>query len=181
MRKLLLTLLIGTISLGPALFAAPRASREYLTKEEIALVQAKQKIGPRIEYYLRIAELRLESARARLEGEETLPGDPLEYFTPEDMLDGYYRILNSVMLNLEEAYQKSGFDAASLQKALKELNKRTEECSRILGVLETLAKERDDEEMQRLVARASDITHGAREGASQALRALEEESREKEK
>ena len=181
MRSLLLTVLMGTISAGPALCAFSSASREFLTQEEIAVVQGKQKIGPRIEYYLRIAALRLESARARLEGEETLPGDPLEFFTPEDMLDGYYRILNSVMLNLEEAYQKSGFDVASLQKALKELDKRTEEGSRALGVLETLAKERDNEELQRLVARAADITRGAREGATQALRSLEEESGKKEK
>lgn len=179
MKQLLLAFLIGSILCGSVLSAPPRGSGEFLTEEEIALVQAKQKIGPRVEYYLRIAKLRLESARARLEGVETLPGDPLEYFTPEDMLDGYYRILNSLMLNLEEAYRKSGYNAASMQKVVKELHKRTEECSRILEVLETLAGERNNEELLRLIARATDITGGAHEGAAQALQTLEEESNKK--
>jgi hypothetical protein len=160
---------MGTVHAGLALSAAQRGSREFLTEEEIAVVQAKQQIGPRVEYYLRIAGLRLDSSLARLKGEETLPEDPLEYFTPEDMLDGYYRILNSVMLNLEEEYQKSGYDAARMQKVIKELHKRTEECSRRLEVLETLARERNDEELLRLIARAAGITDGAHEGAVNAL------------
>lgn len=170
---------MGATSVVPVLSASARGSREFLTEEEIALVQAKQKIGPRIEYYLRIAALRLESARARLQGEETLPGDPLEYFTPEDMLDGYYKIMNSVMMNLEDAYQKSGFDAASMKKVIKELRERTEECGRGLEILETLAKEREDEQLLRLIARAKEITAGAHEGAAEALQAIEEESKKK--
>jgi hypothetical protein len=181
LKRLLLGFLIGAISVVPALSSSARGSREFLTEEEIALVQAKQKIGPRVEYYLRIAALRLESARARLQGEETLPGDPLEYFTPEDMLDGYYKIMNSVMLNLEDAYRKSGYDAASMQKVMKELRDRTEEGGRSLEVLETLAKERDDEQLLRLIARAKEITTGAHEGAAEALQAIEEESGEKTK
>ena len=73
-------------------------------------------------------------------GEETLPGDPLEFFTPEDMLDGYYRILNSVMLNLDDANQKAVRDSNGLRKALKELRKRSKEALKKLDYLEKLAK-----------------------------------------
>jgi len=168
-KKFLFAILLAATQIIPYICASPSGPREFLTEEEINKVRAKQEIGPRVEYYLEAAKLRLESASARLEGEETLPGDPMEYFTPEDMLDGYYRILNSVMLNLEDAYQKSNPDSDGIKKALKELRKRTEECQRRLDILETLAEEQNNKELLRLIDRAIDITNGAYEGARHAL------------
>ena len=79
-------------------------------------------------------------------GEETEPGDPLEFFTPEDMLDGYYRILNSVMLNLEDANEKPRPDSDGIRKALKELRKRAEKFLPQLELLQKIAEEREDKE-----------------------------------
>jgi hypothetical protein len=149
--------------------ASGRSPGEFLTDEEIDLIRIKQEIAPRVEYYLQAALLRLESTQARLLGEETIPGDPMEYFTPEGMLDGYYRILNSVMLNLEDSFQRGRSDRAGIKKALKELRKRTEESRRLLENLKKLAEERDDKEMGRLILRAIDITNSAHEGAVHAL------------
>ena len=159
----------------PASFT--RSSGEFLTEEEITIVQTKQKIEPRVKYYLEIARLRLGSAIARLKGEESVPGDPMEYFTPEDMLNGYYRILDSIMQNLEDAYQRPLPDSGGIKKALKELKKRTEECRRQLDLLKVLAEEHNNGEMLRLIERAVDITAGANEGATLAL---EDDTQEKE-
>jgi hypothetical protein len=158
---LLLTICMDSLPAGPA--------KEFLTEEEVELIQIKQEIDPRIKSYLAAALLRLESAEARMLGEETLPGDPLEYFTPEDMLDGYYKILNSVMVNLDDANQKATRDSNGLRKALKELRKRSKEALKRLEYLEKLAKEQDKKEMVQLIQRAVEITQGAQEGADYAL------------
>ena len=146
-----------------------RPAREFLTDDEIELIQINQKIDSRTKLYLRAAALRLKSTEARLQGKETEPGDPLEYFTPEDMLDGYYRILNSVMFNLDDAYEKVNRDYNGLKKALKALKKSTEESLSELELLEKLAKEQNKTELLRLVRRAIEITNGAHEGAADAL------------
>jgi len=164
---LLLSLaLLWTIHIADA---STRPAREFLTEEEIELIQIKQDIDPRVKTYLRAAEMRLKATEARLLGEETEPGDPLEYFTPEDMLDGYYRILDSVMSNLDNANQRAYGDGIGIQKALKELRKKTKESLRMLEFLEKLAKKQEKKELLRLIGRAMEITNGAHEGAAYAL------------
>lgn len=149
--------------------ASARPAREFLTEEEIELIQIKQEIHPRIKKYLSAAALRLKSTEARLRGEETLPEDPLGYFTPEDMLDGYYRILKSVMANMDDANQRANSDGNGIRKALKELRKRSKESLRQLEYLEKLAQEQDKKELLRLIHRAIEITNSAYEGADYAL------------
>ncbi len=163
--RVLALLLLSAVTLAGA-----EAPREFLTAEEIALLQIKQRIDVRTDLYLRAALLRLKSAEARLRGEETEPGDPLEYLTAEDMLDGYYRILHSVMVNLEDAYRPATADLDRVRKALKQLRQRAEESMRRLDSLEALARRRNDGQLLRLIERAREITAGAHEGAREALR-----------
>jgi Xaa-Pro aminopeptidase len=170
LRTVAPALLLAITLIHIALHAAQRGPGEFLTGQEIEQIQTKQDIGPRVEYYLGAARLRLESAAARLRGEEAVEGDPMEYFTPEDMLDGYYRILNSVMLNLEDAYRKPLIDSKGIQKALKDLRKKTEEFQKLLDSLKSLARERENTELLRLIRKAADITRGAHEGAAHALK-----------
>lgn len=170
MKKLVLSLIPAIILSGIIAGVYARSAREFLTEEETESIQIKQEIGPRIQAYLSFAALRLKSAEARLLGAATEPGDPLEYFTPEDMLDGYYRIMNSVMLNLEEAARKAGGpDNSDIRKTLKELYKSTETSLRRLEFLEKLATEQNKQELLRLIHRAVDITNGAHEGAGYGL------------
>jgi hypothetical protein len=168
-KKTILSLSVALfLTVTVTIFARP--AREFLTDEEIELIQINQKVDSRIKLYLKAAALRLESTEARLQGKETEPGDPLEYFTPEDMLDGYYRILNSVMLNLDDAYEKTNRDNSGLKKALKALQKSTKESLSKLEFLEKLAEEQNKTELLRLVRRATEITNGAHEGAAGALK-----------
>lgn len=169
MRAIVFALLTALILSGLTTGIIPAKTREFLTEEEITLIQIKQRIDPRIKAYLEFASMRLKSAESRLLGEETEPGDPLEYLTPEDMLDGYYQIMNSVMLNLQDAHEGIREDTNSIRKALKELRKRTEESLRRLEFLKRLAQDREDKELLRLIGRAEEITKGAHEGAAHAL------------
>jgi len=143
--------------------------REFLTEAEIDAIRKNQKIDPRVKLYLRAALQRLEATHARMAGQETLPGDPLEYFTPEDMLDGYYRILNSVMLNIEDAAYKMPPDKGGIRKALKHLRNQMKKAVPELEHMEKTAVERNETELIRLIQRAAEISRGAMEGAEHAL------------
>ena len=163
--KLITAILIfGAFS---AAFASP--VRDFLTEEEIDAIQRNQKIDPRVKLYLKAASARMTSAEARLAGQETEPGDPLEYYTPEDMLDAYYHIVNSVMLNLEDAVEKFPPDRGGIRKALKHLQDVMKKNLPKLENLERMAAAKEESELVRLILRDIDISKVALEGAEEAL------------
>jgi hypothetical protein len=172
MRRHLLLFPLTLVAAG--FFVAARGSpgKEFLTDKEIAKIQDAQEIDARVKVYMDAAALRLKTAEERLVGKESEEGDPLEFFTPEDMLDGYYRILKSVMMNLDEAFQKPGQDRRKLEKALKTLKGATEDGGKQLEILKKIAEEKQKEELWNLVNRAIDITDGAHEGAEYGLSKL---------
>lgn len=169
MKSAVLSFISGIMIIGAVSAALCNPGREFLTEEEIDAIQRNQAIAPRVKLYLRAASLRLSSAEARLNGQETTPGDPLEYHTPEDMLDEYYRIVDSVMLNLEDAAQKFPPDKAGVRKALKHLRNVMKKSIPELETLKKIAAEKKDTELLRLIRRAADISNGALQGAEEAL------------
>ena len=161
---IILSILILSSSNG-----APALGREFLTPKEIEGIQDTHDIVVRVKIYMDAALLRLRSAEDRLVGKETAPGDPLEFFTPEDMLDGYYRILKSTMMNLDDAAQNPKTDQGSLGKALKNLKASTEKAAEQLQILKKIAEEKRKEEFWNLVNSAIEITEGAHDGAEYGL------------
>jgi hypothetical protein len=147
--------------------AAPQ--KEFLTDKEITKIQDAQEIEKRVRIYLEAAALRLKTAEERLNGTESQEGDPLEFFTVEDMLDGYFRIIRAVMLNLDEASNKPGTDPAKLTKALKDLKNTAENSTKQLEALKKTAEDKRLEKVWNLVSQAIDISNGAREGATMSL------------
>ena len=145
--------------------ASARPEKEFLTPKEIEKIQDTHEIDARVKIYLDAAALRLKTAEDRLVGKESAPGDPLEFFTPEDMLDGYYRILKSVMMNIDEAAEKPGPNRELVGKALKNLKSSTEKAADELQILKKLAEEKKNEGLWNRVNDAIDITSGAHEGA----------------
>ena len=141
MKRTTLSLIITVLLAGTVAAAFGYRGREFLTEEEIKVIQRNQKIDPRVKMYLRAAFLRLTSAQARMVGQETIPGDPLEYLTPEDMLDGYYRILNSVMFNLEDAAQAFPPDWGGIRKALKHLRDQMKKAIPQLEFMEKMTRD----------------------------------------
>lgn len=152
------------------LMNAPLArDKEFLTPQEIEKIRDAQEIDQRVKIYLEAAALRLKTVVDRLSGRESVPGDPLEFFSVEDMLDGYYRILHSVMMNLDDASQKPATDPKKLQAALKNLKAATEADGKQLQALKKMTEDLRREEAWKLVSKAIEITNGAHEGASKAL------------
>lgn len=169
MKRAVLSLVAAMLIAGTVTAAFEYRGREFLTEAEIEAIRRNQKIDPRVKLYLRAALLRLTSTRARMAGQETEPGDPLEYLTPEDMLDGYYRILNSVMFNLEDAGQKIPPDRGGIRKALKHLRDQMKKAIPLLEFMEKMAAKKNETELTRLIRRAADISNGALEGAEYGL------------
>ncbi len=166
-RKRFLYRLLPLLACVGVLVNAPLCTgKEYLTDKEIEAIQINQEVHRRVKLYLGFAELRLKAAEDRLNGIESEGNDPLEFFTPEDMLDGYYRILRSVMLNLDDAYQSPDpRERPKVRQALKTLKGATEKALRQLEVLKKIAEEKKMEELWNLINQAIDVTNGAHEGA----------------
>jgi hypothetical protein len=169
MRHFFLLVPFALILAGSVRIADTYPEKEFLTDKEIAKIQDAQEIDERIKIYMNAATLRLKTAEERLTGTEPEPGDPLEFFTPEDLVDGYYRIIRSAMYNLDEASQKPKADREKLGKALKSLRGATESAVKELEILKKIAEEKQKEELWKLVSNAIDITNGAHEGAEYGL------------
>jgi hypothetical protein len=162
-----LLLIAATISYS---FSMPRIlQKEFLTPLEIEKIQDAQEIDKRVKLYLDAAALRLKTAEERLNGKESAAGDPMEFFSPEDMVEGYYRCIRSVMLNLDGAAQNPKTEPASFNKALKYLKQTTENEQKSLTILKSMAEEKKKEELWNWVNRALDVSQGAYEGAVSAL------------
>jgi hypothetical protein len=140
--------------------------REFLTQQEIDRIQEAQEIDQRVKVYLEAAALRLKTVSERLAGKESQPEEPMEFFSVEDMLDGYYRILHAVMLNLEDAAHNPKTDQKKFQVAMKNLKSATEAAGKQLEGLKKIAEEQRKEQVWKLVGKAMEITKGAHDGAA---------------
>ncbi len=164
-RIRLAVLACGISCIGVQLLPA----KEFLTPKEIETIQEARELDKRVKLYLDAAALRLKTVEERFRGQESNPGDPLEFFGIEEMLEGYCRILRSVMFNVDDAFQNPASDRDKLSKALKNLKDTTEKASKDLQILKRLAEEKKNEEAWNLVGRGIEITGGAREGAETGL------------
>jgi hypothetical protein len=159
---------------------AKSKTKEFLTEKEIEEIQDARKIDARVDLYLLWAKKRLKTAEERLTGKEAEPGDPFEFFSPEDLVDGYYEIIKSVMANLDNAYQNpkdlaknNKMDVADSMKALKKalgiLKTATEATASDLEALKKLAEKKQQKELWNSINKAIEITKGAHEGAESGL------------
>jgi hypothetical protein len=164
------------LALTMPIAAHPRPAKEFLTPQEIAKIQDAQEIDQRVKIYLEAAGLRLKTVAERLAGKESMPEDPLEFFSVEDMLDGYYRILHAVMLNLEDASKNPKSDPKKFQAAMKNLKSATEAGGKQLEALKKIAEEQRKEEVWKLTVKAIEINKGAHDGAISAERKLPQQS-----
>jgi hypothetical protein len=169
MHRIMSLFILPLIGVGVLCFVPASPAKEFLTDKEIEAIQDAQAIDLRVRIYMEAAELRLKTAEDRLTGKESSPGDPLEFFTPEDMVDAYYHILSGVMTSLDAAFQKAGRDRQKVTEALKSLKASTERAGKQLEVLKRLAEEKKKEDLWNLVNQAIGIARGAFEGAEEGL------------
>lgn len=170
MKKILPQLIPVLLWCAAQVPASASPDKDFLTDAEITVIQDNQEIHLRVKFYLQFAELRLKTAEDKLNGIEPAAGDPFELLTPEEMLNAYYRILRSVMINLDDTYSHgNNRNMPKIRQALKTLKSSSEKALVQLNILKRIAEEKKKEELWDLVNQAIDVTEAAREGAEAAL------------
>ncbi|MDR1728507.1 MAG: hypothetical protein LBT74_11400 [Acidobacteriota bacterium] len=172
----------GMVALAFALVAAGGEAwaRDFLTEAEAVLMQNVRSIDKRTGVYMDAAALRLATALDRFEGRESAPGDALEFYSQEEMLDDYREILEHVMIVVGEAFDEPRRrENVNIKRALKNLKSEMLRDKARLETLKGLAVERRREELRERVNRALDVTGGVLDGADEGLaRIAEREARE---
>ena len=165
---LLTCLLLPGLQLASSSRSGP--TKEFLTPKEIEKIQEAQEIDARIKVYVEASALRLQTAEDRLAGKESKTGDPFEFFSVEDLMDGYNRILHAVMMNLDDASDKPSTDPNKLQTAFKKLKSGAEAAVKPLEVLKKTAEDQRREELWMLIGKAIEANDAALEGASKSIK-----------
>ena len=154
-------------------------ARDFLTDKEIKKMQNTQDIDRRTGIYMDAASLRLRTALERLDGKESSPGDDLEFYSRQDMLDDYYKIMDRIMLVVGDAFESPRLrENINIKKALQTLKSESSgNLKRLAGLLK-LAEEKQDEELCNHINSAIDITGGVLGGADEGLSILAEREKE---
>ena len=153
-------------------------ARDFLTDQEIKRMQVTQDIARRTDIYMDAASLRLRTAQGRFEGKESEPGDAMEFFSQEDMLDDYLRIMERVMLIVGDAFESPRRrENVDIKKALKTLKSEGAGNLKRLSALKKLAEEKLKKDLLNRVSRAINITEGILDGAEEGLSLLAERER----
>jgi len=173
--------LIGTAVLVVLFFAtvSGAAARDFLTDKEITRMQNTQDIDKRTGIYMDAASLRLRTVSDRFTGKESEPGDAMEFYSQEEMLDDYYRIMERVMLVVDDAFEfPRRRENINIKKALQTLKSESSDNLKRLSALMKLTEEKRKEELRNRVNRAIDITGGVLDGAEEGLSILAERERQ---
>ena len=156
-------------------------ARDFLTEKEITRMQNTQDIDKRTGIYMDAASLRLRTALDRFEGKESEPGDAMEFYSQEDMLDDYYKIMDRVMLVVGDAFESPRRrENINIKKALQTLKSESSGNLKILSALMKLTEEKRKAELWSSVNRAIAITGGVLDGAEEGLSILVERERQEE-
>lgn len=149
---------------------------DKFTEEEYGKVQDAQKLVKRVEAFLEIAASRLDEIDRRREGHEwdKEEPNPLEFYTYEDLLHGYYRAIEGVMVNIDEKAKNKTEEEKDIRKALKSLKEKIDDFLPRLQTLEDLVREQKDLPLYKQYREAIRSSEIARKGALYGLGAPDE-------
>lgn len=144
---------------------------DKFTEDEFTKVQYAQELVKRTEVFLEIAESRLDEIERRRDGrewEEEEP-NPLELYMYEDLLHGYVRAVDGIMVNIDNHARCGRVEEKDLMKALEKLDEKIDGFIERLQAMEDLVRKQLDKgfyEKWREALKTSDI---ARKGAAYGL------------
>jgi hypothetical protein len=167
-RILLLSSMLFLFSMSQSGYA-----RDFLTDKEIELIQDTQSIATRTHIYMEAAALRLKTAQDKLSSKEYEAGDPMELLTPEDVIDDYRKILRSVQLNVQYAFEapkRKGNESA--EKALQTLKEEMEKALKELDVLWKMAEEKHRETLSDRISEVTETSNDLLDDAKEKLAGL---------
>jgi len=156
-------------------------ARDFLTEKEITKMQDTQDVDKRTSIFMNAASLRLQTVLERFNGKDSEPGDALEFYSPQDMMDDYYKIMDRIMLVTGDAFESPRLrENINIKKALQTLKSESSGNLKKLAKLMQLAEEKQNKEIWDSVNSAIEITRGVLDGADKGLSILAEREREEE-
>lgn len=156
-------------------------SREFLSEKEIDQIREAQELDRRTELYLKFAALRLAAFKSRMAGFESKEGDPMEFYSPADMIYGFGQCLRAVEDTIDDALTSKRVEAKPLVKALNLLKDYATQSLPELDKATQLAVNKKDEALYKSVQKAIEITKAAVEGSTEGLRLYEKQVKGKKK
>ena len=166
---------LAAFSLAPGV---PRQRRgqstitgDQFTDREYEKIQLAQELPKRVDAFLEIARHRMRELRRRLEKKEwkDKKPNPLEFFTPAQLVHAYWRALEGVMVNIDEKARYHSAPEKEIRKTLKKLNSSVLDFMPQLEPIQQWAKRTGDEELIREVLQAEKTTEIARKGSQLGL------------
>ena len=159
--------------------ASGAVARDFLTAQENVLLQKNQDIDKRTGIFMDAAALRLGTALDRFEGRESEPGAALEFFSQEEMLDDYCKIIDNVMLVVGDAFESPRRkENTNIKKALQTLKSESSGNLKKLAVLKNFSEEKRKKELLNRVNQAIEVTEDLLDGAEEGLAKLSGRERE---
>jgi hypothetical protein len=168
----------ATLGFAPsesAFRAAPQEETRYsteipgdqFTNVETQKLRDNQDLGHRVGILLTIAETRLAEIGRRMKKQEWTEKEPnpLEFYTPEQMIHAYERAVDAVMINIDEKAKYKLAPPKEIRKALEKLSEKITAFEPQLAPVKELAVQTKDEILYREVLRAEKTTGIARKGA----------------
>ncbi len=124
-------------------------SGDQFTDAEYEKLRDAQEIRNRVKVFLEIAESRLDELDRRREEREwdKEEDNPLEFFTPGQLLRAYNRAVVGTMVNIDERAKYKTSPEKDIRKALEAVNKKASEFIPRLESVRQYAIDRKDEEL----------------------------------
>ena len=173
----------------PAVFAlllfAPLSdarARDFLTEIEITQLRNAPNIDKRTDIYMDAALMRLRSVQDRFEGKESEPGDAMEFYSQQDMLDDYTEIMNRVVLIVGDAFEMPHHrENTGIKRALNILKSKCSESFNRLAELRKNAEKKQLKSLLNNINHTIDVINDILDGAKEGLALLAEREKENEK
>ncbi|MFQ5740356.1 MAG: hypothetical protein ACE5JX_15215 [Acidobacteriota bacterium] len=149
-------------------------SGDQFTQAEYEKIQLAQKLSNRVKVFLKIAESRLREISTRIRDHQEKEQDPkesnpLEFFTPAQMVHAYSKAIDGVMVNIDDRAKRKTESKKEIHKSLKQLNKRILKFIPQLEAFQEFALQTRDEELYREVQKAMKTSDIARKGSQLGL------------
>lgn len=155
------------LALGPLCRSV--AAQDWLTPDELEKLRLYQSLNQRVDFYMKIAETRLEATQSRLRGKSSPEGDPLEFMSQVELISGCRAALRASMMSIQDYVSYKKLRGPELSKSLKKLKKTSESFLPPLKKILAGALQRRDEPLARATHACIQFAESAVRGVKDAL------------
>ncbi len=152
------------------LTATRTLAQDWLTPLELEQFRETEGGDKRIAFYLKVIKLRIESASQRLAGKSSKPGDPLEFFSINDMANSCFQALRASMVEIQDQISYRHLRGPELVGGLKALKAAAKSLQPFFQNMQKVAIEKKDETLYKMAKDGLEYCDSALRGVETALK-----------